>query len=70
LIEERPKYLEYCKNKGIHVTAYSCLGSTDSPLYNDADVKALAAAKGRTVQQVLSVPLPFLTKTLANKSKG
>ena len=52
---DRPKYLEYCKSKGIHVTAYSCLGSTDSPLYNDADLKALAAAKGRTVQQVLSV---------------
>ncbi len=50
---DRPKYLEYCKNKGIHVTAYSCLGSTDSPLYRDEELKALAAAKGRTVQQVL-----------------
>jgi len=48
-----PKYLEYCKSKGIHVTAYSCLGSTDSPLYKDADVKALAEKKGKTVQQVL-----------------
>jgi len=48
-----PKYLEYCKAKGIHVTAYSCLGSTDSPLYKDEDIKALAEQKGKTVQQVL-----------------
>jgi len=48
-----PKYLEYCKSKGIHVTAYSCLGSTDSPLYKDEDLKKLAEKKDRTVQQVL-----------------
>ncbi|KAF2667437.1 Aldo/keto reductase, partial [Microthyrium microscopicum] len=50
-----PKYLEYCKSKGIHVTAYSCLGSTDSPLYKDEHLKSLAAKKGKTVQQILLV---------------
>ncbi|KAF2496400.1 Aldo/keto reductase [Lophium mytilinum] len=48
-----PKLLDYCKAKGIHCTAYSCLGSTDSPLYKDAQLKALAEAKGKSVQQVL-----------------
>jgi glycerol 2-dehydrogenase (NADP+) len=50
-----PKYLDYCKSKGIHVTAYSCLGSTDSPLYKDEDLKKLAEKKGQTVQQILYV---------------
>jgi len=48
-----PKLLEYCKSKGIHCTAYSCLGSTDSPLYKDESLKSLAKAKGKSVQQVL-----------------
>lgn len=48
-----PKLLDYCKQKGIHCTAYSCLGSTDSPLYENEGLKKLAAKKGKTVQQVL-----------------
>jgi glycerol 2-dehydrogenase (NADP+) len=48
-----PKYLEYFAEKGIHLTAYSCLGSTDSPLYKDVSLKELASKKGKTVQQVL-----------------
>lgn len=48
-----PKLLEYCKEKGIHCTAYSCLGSTDSPLYRNEALKTLAERKGKTVQQVL-----------------
>jgi glycerol 2-dehydrogenase (NADP+) len=48
-----PKLLEYCKQKGIHVTAYSCLGSTDSPLYKNQDLIKLAEKKGKTVQQIL-----------------
>ena len=48
-----PKLLDYCKAKGIHATAYSCLGSTDSPLYKDESLKKLADSKGKTVQQVL-----------------
>lgn len=48
-----PKLLEYLKQKGIHATAYSCLGSTDSPLYKNQDLLKLAEKKGKTVQQVL-----------------
>ncbi|OCK80643.1 Aldo/keto reductase [Lepidopterella palustris CBS 459.81] len=48
-----PKLLDYCKSKGIHCTAYSCLGSTDSPLYKDQNLVKLAESKGKTVQQVL-----------------
>ncbi|KIW06917.1 uncharacterized protein PV09_02586 [Verruconis gallopava] len=48
-----PKLLDYCKKKGIHCTAYSCLGSTNSPLYKNQDLIKLAEKKGKTVQQVL-----------------
>jgi len=48
-----PKLLDYCKEKGIHCTAYSCLGSTDSPLYKNKELIKLAEKKGKTVQQVL-----------------
>jgi len=48
-----PKLLDYCKEKGIHATAYSCLGSTDSPLYKDQTLLKLAEAKGKTPQQCL-----------------
>ncbi|KAF2866823.1 NADP-dependent oxidoreductase domain-containing protein [Massariosphaeria phaeospora] len=47
------KLVQFCKDKDIHCTAYSCLGSTDSPLYNNETLKKLADAKGKTVQQVL-----------------
>ncbi|KAJ9114023.1 hypothetical protein QFC22_005843 [Naganishia vaughanmartiniae] len=42
-------------SKGIHVTAYSCLGSTDSPLNKDETLKSIADAHGRSIQQVLLV---------------
>ncbi|KAF2276060.1 Aldo/keto reductase [Westerdykella ornata] len=48
-----PKLLQYCKEKGIHCTAYSCLGSTDSPLAKDQTLKALAEKKGWSAAQVL-----------------
>jgi glycerol 2-dehydrogenase (NADP+) len=48
-----PKTLAYCKEKGIHVTAYSCLGSTDSPLAKDQTLQKIADAHGKTPQQVL-----------------
>ena len=48
-----PKLLDYLKEKGIHATAYSCLGSTDSPLYKNDELKKIAEKKGKTVQQVL-----------------
>ena len=50
-----PKLVDYCKQKDIHCTAYSCLGSTDSPLYKDPTLLKLAEAKGKTPQQVLLV---------------
>jgi glycerol 2-dehydrogenase (NADP+) len=48
-----PKLVAYNASKGIHNTGYSCLGSTASPLYKDEALLSLAAAKGKTVQQVL-----------------
>ena len=48
-----PKTLQYCKEKGIHCTAYSCLGSTDSPLSKDKTLQDIAEAKGKSPQQVL-----------------
>jgi len=48
-----PKLVAYNTSKGIHTTGYSCLGSTNSPLYSNASLKELADKKGKTVQQVL-----------------
>ncbi|KAH9845537.1 Aldo/keto reductase [Teratosphaeria destructans] len=48
-----PKLLEYLKEKGIHATAYSCLGSTNSPLANDSTLKKIAENKKLTTAQVL-----------------
>ena len=48
-----PKLLNYCREKGIHCTAYSCLGSTDSPLYKDPTLTLMADKMGKTTQQVL-----------------
>lgn len=48
-----PKTLAYCKEKGIHCTAYSCLGSTDSPLASNQTLKKIAEAHGKSPQQVL-----------------
>ncbi|KAL5361669.1 NADP-dependent oxidoreductase domain-containing protein [Aspergillus floccosus] len=48
-----PKLVAYNTSKGIHSTGYSCLGSTDSPLYKDPTLLQLAEKKGKTPQQVL-----------------
>jgi glycerol 2-dehydrogenase (NADP+) len=48
-----PKTLEYMKSKNIHCTAYSCLGSTDSPLSSDKTLGKIAQEVGKTPQQVL-----------------
>jgi len=50
-----PKLVAYNSSKGIHSTGYSCLGSTNSPLYSDKTLLDLAEKKGKTVQQVLLV---------------
>jgi glycerol 2-dehydrogenase (NADP+) len=48
-----PKLVAYNTSKGIHSTGYSCLGSTNSPLYKDKTLLGIAAAKDKTPQQVL-----------------
>jgi len=48
-----PKLVAYDASKGIHSTGYSCLGSTNSPLYNNEKLLNIAKNKGKTVQQVL-----------------
>ncbi|KAF9885955.1 hypothetical protein FE257_012130 [Aspergillus nanangensis] len=48
-----PKLVAYNTSKGIHSTGYSCLGSTDSPLYKDPTLLQLAEKKGKSPQQVL-----------------
>lgn len=50
-----PKLVAYNTSKGIHSTAYSCLGSTDSPLHDDETLIKLAEKKGRSPQQVMLV---------------
>lgn len=48
-----PKLVEYCRSKGIHPSAYSPLGSSNSPLYSNDIIAQIAKAKGKTPQQVL-----------------
>lgn len=48
-----PKLVAYNTSKGIHSTGYSCLGSTNSPLYKDPTLLQLAEKKGKTPQQCL-----------------
>lgn len=48
-----PKLVAYNTQKGIHSTGYSCLGSTNSPLYKDPTLLQMAEKKGKTPQQVL-----------------
>lgn len=48
-----PKLVAYCKDKGIHATAYSCLGSTNSPLVSDKTLARIAETHGKTTAQVL-----------------
>ncbi|KAH8913121.1 Aldo/keto reductase [Coniochaeta sp. PMI_546] len=55
-----PKLLDYCKSKGIHCMAYSCLGGTigspinnSGPLLEDPAIFEVATAKDKTPQQVV-----------------
>ncbi|KAJ5137915.1 Conserved aldo-keto oxidoreductase NADPH-dependent [Penicillium atrosanguineum] len=50
-----PALVAYNTSKGIHSTGYSCLGSTNSPLYKDPTLLQIAEKKGKTPQQVLLV---------------
>jgi glycerol 2-dehydrogenase (NADP+) len=48
-----PKLIAYCKEKGIHCSGYSPLGSTDSPLSKSEKLQEVAKAHGKSPQQVL-----------------
>ncbi|KAL8288300.1 hypothetical protein RB597_000416 [Gaeumannomyces tritici] len=48
-----PKLVAYLKEKGIHASAYSPLGSSSSPFGSNAALKSIAEAKGKAPQQVL-----------------
>jgi diketogulonate reductase-like aldo/keto reductase len=57
---QQKKLMEFCKAKGIHVTAYFPLGgrhstSTVNPVLDSDVLKEIAAAKGKSVAQVLRV---------------
>ncbi|KAL4779402.1 NADP-dependent oxidoreductase domain-containing protein [Aspergillus varians] len=45
--------LTYCNNHDIHCTAYSCLGSTNSPLLQDQAVLEVSRMKDKSPQQIL-----------------
>jgi glycerol 2-dehydrogenase (NADP+) len=48
-----PKVTKFCADRGIHCTAYSVLGSTNSPLAKDQTLAGIASKHGRSTQQVL-----------------
>ena len=45
--------VDYCNAKGIHITAYSPLGSTGSPLFTAEPIVAVAKKRGVTPATVL-----------------
>ncbi|KAI8336788.1 NADP-dependent oxidoreductase domain-containing protein [Chlamydoabsidia padenii] len=45
--------LEYCAAKGIHVTAYSPLGSTNSPFLSDPQLQKIASAHQTSVAGIM-----------------
>ncbi|KAK9233940.1 NADP-dependent oxidoreductase domain-containing protein [Lipomyces kononenkoae] len=47
------KLIRYCNENGIHLTAYSPLGSTSAPLQEEGIVKAVAERLGKSAAQVL-----------------
>ncbi|KAJ4240426.1 hypothetical protein NW757_012391 [Fusarium falciforme] len=47
------RLVKYNESKGIHTTAYSPLGSTNSPIYSNETVISIAKTHGRTAQQIL-----------------
>lgn len=52
-LNPQPELFKYCSEKGIHLTAYSPLGSQDSPLYEVPALKEVSERLGRTIAQVL-----------------
>lgn len=66
--------VDFCNQKGIHITAYSPLGSTGSPLFTAEPIVAVAEKRGVTPATVLLswhsafsiCLLPTILSTLAN----
>ncbi|TGZ81386.1 putative glycerol dehydrogenase Gcy1 [Ascodesmis nigricans] len=48
-----PKLVTYLMEKGIHITAHSCLGSVNSPLHKEEALVRVAEKTGRSTAQVL-----------------
>ena len=61
-----PKLVAYCKERNIHCTGYSCLGSTDSPLYKDPTLLMMSEKIGKTPQQSMSWIL-YTETVMANR---
>lgn len=54
---QQKKLVDFCKEKGIHITAYSPLGAKGTPwgtnqVLENQVLKEIAEAKGKTVAQV------------------
>lgn len=47
------KLLEYCESKGIHCSAYSPLGSSQSTLLQDETLSSIAKAHNKSIAQIL-----------------
>ncbi|KAJ9115855.1 hypothetical protein QFC22_004997 [Naganishia vaughanmartiniae] len=47
--------LEFCQSKGIHLTVYASLGSSNSRLADNGTLQAIARARNATIQQILLV---------------
>lgn len=45
--------VDFCKSKGIHITAYSPLGSTGSPMFKEKAIVEVAEKRGITPASVL-----------------
>eukprot|EP01111_Echinosteliopsis_oligospora_P000716 TRINITY_DN1084_c0_g1_i2.p1 TRINITY_DN1084_c0_g1~~TRINITY_DN1084_c0_g1_i2.p1 ORF type:complete len:307 (+),score=89.07 TRINITY_DN1084_c0_g1_i2:41-961(+) len=45
--------VDFCKNKGIHISAYSPLGSTGSPLFKDDVIQSIASKHSVSVGTIL-----------------
>jgi hypothetical protein len=66
---QQKKLIEFCKEKGIHVTAYSPLGgqsriSKINAVLQSEVLKEIAEARGKSVAQVFSVFSQFIFGTV------
>jgi len=49
----QPEIVDFCKAKGIHITAYSPLGSSGSPMFKEKTILEVAEKEGITPATVL-----------------